>query len=106
MMDNCWGKRQENSKVTLFKINFHLSFVFSLLVQTLLYGAKENEEDVRHFLTSALQCVESLQQNEPKNLDQERLYIVLDDHARTIAALHVPVSRYDPRNRDIIHLLE
>lgn len=39
------------------------------------------------------------------NFDQERLHVVLDDHARAIAALHAAVSRYDPRKRDVIHRL-
>lgn len=64
-------------------MNHLFLFVFCLLVQTLFYNMKGNEEDISFFFTSALQCIESLQRNEPNNFRQERLYRVLDDHTRT-----------------------
>lgn len=88
-------------------MHFHLIFfVFCFLVQTLLHDVKGNEENIIRFFSSALQCIESLQRNEPNNFDQEHLYRVLDDHTRTLSALHAMVSRHDPSNRDVCHLLE
>ena len=97
----CQRKRCEKCKLAM---NHHVLF-FSLLIQMLYYDAQGNEEDVVSFLRSALQCIESLQRNDPSNFDRVSFYRELDDHARTLSSLHAAVSRSDPSNRDVCHLL-
>ena len=66
-------------------------FVFK--IQTLFIRVRGNEEDVVQFFTSALQCIESLQEDS-SNFSQERLYRVLEDHTQTLSAF-LAVSRDD-----------
>ena len=80
--------------------------VLVILVKTILFDVKGNEEEVESFFISALQCIESLQRHESNDFMQERLYRQLDNHTRTLSAFVAALSRYDPNNRDVSNLLE
>ncbi|XP_029978761.1 uncharacterized protein LOC115411007 [Sphaeramia orbicularis] len=75
-------------------------FVFHF--QTFFLQAKgTEEEDIRFFLNSALQCIESLQREQPDSFSEERLYRQLDDHTRTLCTYIAAVSGYDHLNSGV-----
>ena len=80
-------------------MSVHLIF-FIFQIQPLFFEVRGNEEDVVVFFSSALQCIERLQRQESDNFHQERLYIELNEHTRTLSAFLAVCD-----DRDVTNLL-
>lgn len=80
--------------------------ILCFYLESFLLLVVANEEETRQFFNDALRCILEIQRGAPDGFSQDRLYIELEDYARTLSAfLSVPSFVNEPSNIHCIRSL-
>lgn len=80
--------------------------ILCFYLESFLLLVVANEEETRQFFNDALRCILEIQRGAPDGFSQDRLYMELEDYARTLSAfLSVPSFVNEPSNIHCIRSL-